>query len=93
MRQLRGQLQWRKIMPKFTLIAEDTDISGKLTGSKSSREFHAEQLEDVIVDFEIFLRGAGYYFRGNLDITYDKLEEIDSAKPFDYPTNHYSNIK
>ena len=47
-------------MPKFTLIAEHTDLYGKPTGHKVTTEFNVDSLDDVLENFDLFLRGAGY---------------------------------
>jgi hypothetical protein len=49
-------------MPKFTLSAEwEGDENTKVT-----HEFDREFLPDVIEQFQMFLRGCGYYFKGEL---------------------------
>jgi hypothetical protein len=47
---------------KYTLIAED-----EFGGSTTTREFQADYLPDVLSEVELFLRGAGFFFAGNLD--------------------------
>ena len=37
-------------------------------GGKTVKEFKATNLEIVLQEFEQFLRGAGFYFNGRLDI-------------------------
>lgn len=37
-------------------------------GAKTTKEFKATNLEIVLQEFEQFLRGAGFYFEGRLDI-------------------------
>ena len=51
---------------KYTLIAED-----EFGGSKTTREFQADFLPDVLSEVELFLRGAGFFFEGNLDFVND----------------------
>ena len=51
---------------KYTLIAEDD-----FGGSTTTREFNADSLPAVLTEFELFLRGAGFYFDGNLDFVDD----------------------
>lgn len=36
-------------------------------------EFDAESLDDVIGNFELFLRGAGFSFNGHVDIVDDRF--------------------
>lgn len=47
-------------MPKFTMIAEHTDIYGKVTPHKITHEFNVDSLDDVLENFDLFLRGAGF---------------------------------
>jgi hypothetical protein len=51
---------------KYTLIAED-----KWGGSKITREFEGDFLPDVLSELELFLKGAGFVFNGNLDFVND----------------------
>jgi hypothetical protein len=51
---------------KYTLIAED-----EFGGSKTTREFEADYLPDVLTEVELFLKGAGFVFDGNLDFVND----------------------
>jgi hypothetical protein len=54
---------------KYTLIAEDD-----FGGSTTTREFTADCLPDVLTEIELFLRGAGFFFNGNLDFVDDFAE-------------------
>ena len=54
-------------MPKFTLIAEHTDIYGKPDGTKVNYEFHCDFLPEVIEHMDLFLRGCGFNPTGTLD--------------------------
>ena len=56
-----------RLMPKFTLIAEHTDLMQKPNGTKVSYDFHCEFLPEVLEHFELFLRGCGYCPTGTLD--------------------------
>ena len=47
---------------KYTLIAED-----EFGGSTTTREFQVDFLPDVLSEIELFLKGAGFVFSGNLD--------------------------
>ena len=51
---------------KYTLIAED-----EFGGSTTTREFTADYLPDVLTEIELFLKGAGFVFNGNLDFVND----------------------
>jgi hypothetical protein len=57
---------------KYTLIAED-----EYGGSKTTREFTEDFLPHVLTEMELFLKGAGFIFNGNLDFV-DEFAETDS---------------
>jgi hypothetical protein len=57
---------------KYTLIAED-----EYGGSKTTREFTEDFLPHVLGEIELFLKGAGFIFNGNLDFV-DEFAETDS---------------
>jgi hypothetical protein len=54
---------------KYTLIAED-----EYGGSKTTREFTEDFLPHVLTEIEMFLKGAGFIFSGNLDFIDDFAE-------------------
>lgn len=56
-------------MSRFTFICEDD-----YTSSKTTVEFDGVTLSDVLPEFERFLRGAGFHFKGILDFI-DEDEE------------------
>lgn len=56
---------------KYTLIAQD-----EFGDSTTTREFSADYLPDVLTEIELFLRGAGFFFNGNLDFVNDFEEEF-----------------
>lgn len=58
-------------MPKFKLIC---DHSCDLDTHVVTHEFDAEYLYDVIEQFQMFLKGAGYQFDGDLDIIEDRTK-------------------
>jgi hypothetical protein len=60
---------------KYTLIAEDT-----YGGSKTTREFEADYLPNVLEELELFLKGAGFIFDGNLDFVNDFEEDYTEQK-------------
>lgn len=84
---------------KFTFIAEHE------TGEKITYESTKDFLPEVVQDFELFLRGCGFFFDGNLDFvepeTYtvsdfdapslDDLEQYfaSTIKPADERSDHY----
>jgi len=101
------QLLWGKSMPKFTFISEDLDLNGYLTGSKTTKEFTVDSLDDVVSEFDMFLRGSGYSFEGKLEIYPQDPQEdtfiLTGADDSDldlnlnldlsYPSDHSINIK
>lgn len=52
-------------MPKFTLVC---DHSCDLDTHVVTHQFNCENLYDVIENFDMFLKGAGYSYDGVLDI-------------------------
>ena len=57
---------------KYTLIAED-----EFGGSTTTREFTEDFLPQVLTEIELFLKGAGFVFNGNLDFV-DEFAETNS---------------
>lgn len=55
-------------MSKFTFIREDSSYVGN---AKQTIEFSAVTLDDVLAQFEDFLKGAGFVFDGRLDFVQD----------------------
>jgi len=45
------------------------------TPSETTVEFTADTLSTVLEQFEMFLRGSGFQFNGNLDFVQDEFEE------------------
>lgn len=80
-------------MPKFTFISEDVDLNGYKTGSKTTKEFTCESLLDIINEFEMFIRGTGYNFDGEISFIESDTDISDSPPNIKYPSDHYSNIK
>ena len=64
---------------KYTLIAED-----EFGGSTTTREFQADYLPDVLSEVELFLRGAGFFFEGNLDFVNDFETEPEWNTPQEF---------
>jgi hypothetical protein len=56
-------------MSKFTFICEDEAMpwSAGIT-SKKTVEFNGESLSDIVSEFEMFLKGCGFNFEGQLDL-------------------------
>jgi hypothetical protein len=71
-------------MSKFTFIKEDGVYC---TNSKQTVEFSAVSLEEVLKQFESFLRGAGFVFNGEVGI----FEEEDYQSNYDYDYD-FSNL-
>jgi hypothetical protein len=69
-------------MPKFTFISEDLDLNGYKTGSKLTKEFSCETLDDVVKEFDMFVRGTGYSFLGEISIVHEEETVINSADDF-----------
>ena len=63
-------------MSKFTFICEEESMPfGDSFSSKRTVEFSAETLNEVVSEFENFLRGCGFSFNGELDfINYKDLK-------------------
>jgi hypothetical protein len=59
-------------MPKFTLIAEHTDLYGKPDGTKVNYEFYVDSLDNVLEHVDLFIRGCGYNPSGTLDYVADE---------------------
>ena len=60
-------------MPKFTLIC---DHSNNLDTHVVKHEFTSEHIYDVLDNFQMFLKGAGYVFDGDIDIVTDDLQNL-----------------
>jgi rubrerythrin len=70
-------------MAKYTLICEHDELGGTM---KQTTEFRTDYLPDVLENTELFLRGCGFYFEGQLDIVdEDKSYEsfTDTQDEFD----------
>ena len=52
-------------MAKFTFINEESSYVGNC---KTTTEFSAVHIDDVLERFEDFLKGAGFVFDGHLEI-------------------------
>lgn len=68
---------------KFTFKSEFVGFGSPQT----TMEFEVDQLEDVLVYFEQFLKGCGYELgNGHLDIVYDEEQPPYIYDNFDPPT-------
>jgi hypothetical protein len=73
---------------KYTLIAED-----EFGGSKTTREFNVDYLPDVLSEVELFLKGAGFVFDGNLDFVNDLDEPPEwHTEEWDTPQEMYDTM-
>jgi hypothetical protein len=65
-------------MSKFTFVCQEESMPFVHSiQSKRTVEFNAETLDDILNEFEMFLRGAGFHFDGRLDI----VNEDDYIQP------------
>ena len=74
---------------KYTLIAED-NWNGSWNGSKTTREFEVDALPEVLTEIELFLKGAGFVFDGNLDFVNDFDEPEWQTEEFDTPQEQWN---
>jgi hypothetical protein len=70
---------------KYTLIAED-----EFGGSTTTREFTADYLPEVLSEIELFLKGAGFVFDGNLDFVNDFETEAEWEPEEEWNTEEWS---
>lgn len=72
---------------KYTLIAED-----EFGNSSTTRQFQADWLPDVLSEVELFLKGAGFVFDGNLDFVND-FEEAPEwlTQEFETPQEEFEH--
>jgi len=55
-------------MSKFTFVCQEESMPFVHSiQSKRTVEFNAETLDNILNEFEMFLRGAGFHFEGHLD--------------------------
>ena len=83
-------------MSKFTFICEDEPMPFSTSAdTKRTVQFNSDSLGSVIEEFENFLRGCGFYFRGQLDFVDDDDDsyvETDKQPNFDFteiPQNNW----
>jgi hypothetical protein len=63
-------------MPNFTFICEYD------SGERITYETSKDYLPDVITDFQMFLKGAGYSFDGELDFREEEVSRPTSEEDF-----------
>ena len=61
-----------RLMPKFTLIGEHTDLQQNPDGTKVQYELNCDYLQEIVEHFELFLRGCGFNPTGKLDFVPDE---------------------
>jgi|FreactcultureFD7_1027221.scaffolds.fasta_scaffold26253_1 hypothetical protein len=75
-------------MSKFTFICEDEHIpfADDTITNKRTFEFSGVLLHEIVAEFEMFLKGCGFSFEGQLDFVNDtgdsKIDEDDDFDPF-----------
>ena len=75
-------------MAKYTFICEEEYG----TPAKRTIEFNADSLDDILNEFEMFLRGSGFYFKGTLDVVPHEYEFDENETNFDFseiPQNNW----
>ena len=79
-------------MSKFTFVCEEESMpfSDSVT-SKRTVEFNAESLDQILGEFEHFLRGCGFYVDGTLDFISEDEPEWHTEE-FETPQFDFSNI-
>ena len=66
------------------------NISGR--SAETTVEFSTDYLPDILEQFEMFLRGSGFNFSGNLDFVSDE-EYYGKIPDCDPPTEEYQEYK
>jgi hypothetical protein len=75
-------------MSKFTFVCQEESMPFvHSTQSKRTVEFNAETLDSILNEFEMFLRGAGFHFNGQLDIVNvdEWNEDNDGIEEYETP--------
>lgn len=62
-------------MSKYTLICEEDSFLISST-NKTTKEFEAESLDEILLNITQFLRGAGFCFDGDLQVVQPETEEL-----------------
>ncbi len=68
-------------MSKFTFICEDDPMpfSDGIV-SKKTVEFNGESLDNIISEFDMFLKGCGFQFNGQLDFVDNHSDSFDYSE-------------
>ena len=89
-------------MSRFTFICEDEPMPfSEGVVSKKTVEFNGESLDDIINEFEMFLKGCGFSFNGQLNLfdnhsnSFDYGEEPPKwhTEEFETPQFDFSEIQ
>ena len=76
-------------MSKFTFVCQEEAMPfADVVSSKRTVEFSADTLNQIMDEFQNFLRGCGFYFDGQLDFVSDE-EIVYQSKEVDFD---FSNI-
>lgn len=75
--------------PRYRFSVDHTDDEGNTTFS-NTLEFTAEQLPDVVGNFELFLKGSGFAFDGHVDIGF-AFDDHEDITPSAYTRNNTYN--
>jgi hypothetical protein len=75
--------------PRYRFSVDHENEDGRTTFS-NTLEFDAEMLPDVIGNFELFLRGAGFVFDGHVDIQTSNYTETNTYNNHPDPV-YYDN--
>ena len=82
-------------MSRFTFICEDEPMpfSDGIV-SKKTVEFNGESLDGVINEFEMFLKGCGFSFNGQLDFVDNHSNSFDyGEEPPEWQTEEFETPK
>lgn len=76
-------------MSKFTFICEEQQFPfGDNIPTKRTVEFNAVSLIDILQEFEYFLKGAGFFIDGTLDVLPEEKwlnEDNDGIEEYETP--------
>ena len=80
-------------MSNFTFICQEESMpfSDSVT-SKRTVEFNADSLDQILSEFENFLRGCGFNFNGQLDFVNDEEQPEWHTEEFETPEYDFSNL-
>jgi hypothetical protein len=78
-------------MSRFTFICEDEPMPfSEGLVSKKTVEFNGESLDDIINEFEMFLKGCGFSFDGQLSLFDNHSDSFDyGEEPPEWRTEEF----